>query len=381
MQQARTDNRIGLVDAFRNNEQIVATHIRRRLDLILELEAEQVWLGSGHRDLTEWIAAEMGISRWHAHRMVNAAHRIGTLPHVEAALRRNELSLEHVVELCRFVTPETERKHVTWAKRVKPKAVRRKADRELRKTTEEAADADRSRFLTHWWMDDGRLGIEAVLPPDQGAVVITALDRIADRVADIVDADDEGNTPPKVSIDVRRADALYALASSRLAHDQDVDRATIVVRAPLEALSGRDERRCWIDNGPTIAAETVRRLSCDTRIEFQLHNELGTTVGIGRIERTPPAWMKRALKHRDEGCTFPGCDSKRFLHAHHVVHWGRGGRTDLDNLVLVCTFHHKLVHEYGWDVDLHPDGGTRWRRPGGELYEPDRAGEQENKVA
>jgi hypothetical protein len=93
-------------------------------------------------------------------------------------------------------------------------------------------------------------------------------------------------------------------------------------------------------------------------------------VGIGPVSRTPPPWLLRQLRYRDRGCTFPGCESRRFLHAHHIEHWGRGGPTDLDNLVLVCTFHHKLVLEYGWGVELDLPGAPSWFRPTGRRYDP-----------
>ena len=70
----------------------------------------------------------------------------------------------------------------------------------------------------------------------------------------------------------------------------------------------------------------------------------------------------RQLKYRDRECTFPGCGARRFTQAHHIVWWERGGATDLDNLVLVCSFHHKLVHEYGWGLKR---GGTA--RSGGSI--------------
>jgi hypothetical protein len=77
----------------------------------------------------------------------------------------------------------------------------------------------------------------------------------------------------------------------------------------------------------------------------------------------------RQLRFRDHGCTFPGCGTSAFLQAHHTRHWEDGGRTDLDNLVLVCHFHHKLVHEFGWKVRL--DGLlTHWFRPSGRRYTP-----------
>lgn len=75
--------------------------------------------------------------------------------------------------------------------------------------------------------------------------------------------------------------------------------------------------------------------------------------------------MIRQLKYRDFGCTFPGCGIRRFTQAHHIRWWEHGGRTDLDNLVLVCSFHHTLVHEYGWSLTRDQDGTTRWFHPDG----------------
>ncbi|MDX1489430.1 MAG: HNH endonuclease signature motif containing protein, partial [Acidiferrobacterales bacterium] len=64
-------------------------------------------------------------------------------------------------------------------------------------------------------------------------------------------------------------------------------------------------------------------------------------------------------------CIFPGCHKKRFVDAHHVQHWSAGGETSLDNLVLLCTKHHTLVHEGGFTIDR--DFQNRWffRRPDG----------------
>jgi hypothetical protein len=68
-------------------------------------------------------------------------------------------------------------------------------------------------------------------------------------------------------------------------------------------------------------------------------------------------------------CTFPGCENKRFLTCHHIVHWIKGGRTDLDNLITVCTSHHALIHKAGWDVKL-VDGEVVWFQPLAQRYEP-----------
>jgi hypothetical protein len=75
--------------------------------------------------------------------------------------------------------------------------------------------------------------------------------------------------------------------------------------------------------------------------------------------------MRRALKARDRGCRWPGCTTKRHLHAHHVVFWSKGGPTALSNLVTVCHAHHRLVHEGGWDLRLERSGAVRVFTPDG----------------
>ena len=81
----------------------------------------------------------------------------------------------------------------------------------------------------------------------------------------------------------------------------------------------------------------------------------GTPLDVGRKRRTPPAPLRRALRRRDRGCRFPGCGSRRFLHAHHVVHWINGGETKLLNLILLCSRHHRLVHEGGHRIESPSD--------------------------
>jgi hypothetical protein len=91
--------------------------------------------------------------------------------------------------------------------------------------------------------------------------------------------------------------------------------------------------------------------------------------------------MLRQLRYRDRECTFPGCGTRRFTQAHHIVWWGLGGPTDLANLALVCSFHHKLVHEHGWSITrdqggtlqwLHPDGSSHRAGPGPPLEASER---------
>ena len=78
--------------------------------------------------------------------------------------------------------------------------------------------------------------------------------------------------------------------------------------------------------------------------------------------------MRRALRSRDRGCRFPGCENRRFLDAHHVHHWARGGPTHMGNLLLLCRHHHRLVHEGGYRVDRH----GRFYHPSGDRYPTSR---------
>jgi hypothetical protein len=119
-----------------------------------------------------------------------------------------------------------------------------------------------------------------------------------------------------------------------------------------------------------IHPATALRLACDCRLQAVLEDSDGHVTGIGHTSRCVPRWLYRQLLYRDRGCAFPGCEATAWLHAHHIVHWIRGGPTELDNLCLLCSYHHKLVHEYGWWMVLAEHGTTIWYRPSGALYDP-----------
>lgn len=297
---------------------------------------------------------------------IAAAHALEGLPLLSDAFRSGELGIDKVVELARFATEGTERRLIAWARGVSCGAVRRRADRELSHPIEDVRDAERYRSVTWWFNGEGtRFGLLADLPACDGAVIAKALQRTVDELP-VMPGEDGAH-----GVHARRADALVALASARIAADADPDRATVVVHADLDALIG-GTGGCEIENGPVIHNETARRLLCNGRIQTVIEDRAGRLVGVGRISREPPAWMMRQLRHRDGGCRFPGCGVRRFAQAHHIVWWERGGATDLDNLLLVCSFHHKLVHEHGWSIRgrateerwLRPDGSTFVAGPG-----------------
>lgn len=172
------------------------------------------------------------------------------------------------------------------------------------------------------------------------------------------------------SVRARRADTLVALCSARIAADPDPDRATVVVHASLEAIAATTNAE--LERGPVIAPETAERLLCNARVQALVEDGRGDVVSVTPIHREPPAWMVRQVRHRDRGCTFPGCGTQAFTEAHHIRFWRHGGRTELSNLTLICSFHHRLVHELGWKISRQPDRTLRWSRPDGTRYRTGR---------
>jgi hypothetical protein len=94
-------------------------------------------------------------------------------------------------------------------------------------------------------------------------------------------------------------------------------------------------------------------------------DEHGTPLDVGRKQRTVSTPLRRAVYARDRGCTFPGCERRRYLDAHHLRHWAEGGETRLDNLALLCTHHHRLLHEGGFRVARDADGRLHFERADG----------------
>jgi HNH endonuclease len=98
-----------------------------------------------------------------------------------------------------------------------------------------------------------------------------------------------------------------------------------------------------------------------------VEDEHGTPLDVGRKQRVVSTSIRRALRSRDRGCTFPGCGKKRFVHGHHIHHWANGGETSLQNLALLCTYHHRLLHEGGFSIDRDWHGAIYFRRADGRV--------------
>jgi hypothetical protein len=150
------------------------------------------------------------------------------------------------------------------------------------------------------------------------------------------------------------------------------ERFQVIVHLDQEALGPDGALGGTLEDGTRVSAETLRRVACDCGLVAT--GGEGEALSIGRRARSIPPAIRRALMLRDRGCAFPGCTHTAFLHGHHVEHWLHGGETSLNNLVMLCTFHHHLVHEGGWTATADTEGAFDFRSPAGTLVgaEPSR---------
>lgn len=150
------------------------------------------------------------------------------------------------------------------------------------------------------------------LPEEDGRTVINALERIVESHP--TPRDEEDNPEP---YEARLADALVELAGLRIGADSDPDRATVIIHAGQDTLTGTDDRGARIQDGPAISSETARRLACDCRYQTVTVDEFGIATGVGRMQRSVPAAISRIIRERDVTCRWPGCNRTRRLHCHH----------------------------------------------------------------
>ncbi len=355
----RNKPRATLIARVHELNRVVSSAQREMLSCLAELEQHESWLDDGAHDMPHWVSMQLGVSRWKAERWVAAGAALESLPAIAESFASAEIGIDKVVELTRFATPDDEEALLEWAGDVASGAIRRRGEELRRAERVEIEQIEEDRWLAWRWTDEGRrLLLEAELPAAQGAVVTEALDRLADEIPAMPGEES------RLLIGRRRADALTVACASGRHADGD---ATVVIHVQAETLTdnGANART---DDGVVLPIDVARRFLCNARVQTVVEAADGSVVGLGRTTREPSAWMVRQLRYRDRSCTFPGCGNTRFTQAHHIRWWSRGGSTDLDNLALVCTFHHRLVHEHGWNLERTPAGAMRWLRPDGVRY-------------
>jgi hypothetical protein len=341
----------------------------RLLELIGELDARQPWRHEAMPSCAHWLNAHCGIDLVTAREKVRIARVLPELPAVRAAFRDGEISYSKVRAITRVADRHNEAELLAMARAKNATQVERevKALRQADRLKESGAAfaAYRHRTFDCHIDESGTLVFEGRLPAEQGALLLQALDRAMDWLfrgqphrARLRRDDARVEDMPQP---VRRADALAILAERFLSEPpvaeeglNTADRFQVTVHASAEALPEygdvNPDDPPQLEDGAVLATESVRRLACDSALVRILTTGDGEVLDVGRKTRVIPPSIRRALKQRDGGCRFPGCCNTRFVDGHHIKHWADGGATRLDNLVLLCRHHHRLLHEGGYYV-------------------------------
>jgi len=345
----------------------LASHIYagtcRWLELVGELDRRGSWAESGSGSCAEWLAWRCAISPRAAREHVRVARRLGELSLVRTAFARGEVSYAKVRALTRVAGEATEEELLELARELTAAQLDRAVRALRRVTTADAEDLHAAAYVGYYWDDDGSLCFQGRLAPEDGALLLRALEAGRDTLRERMDQHEperwerleRGPAGPQDPVyRPSNADALVAVADAALSGTQrrGAERYQVVVHADMEALSEREAGGCSLDDGPAVAPETARRLACDSSV-----------VSAGRKTRIVPAALRRALQTRDRSCRFPGCENRRFVDAHHVEHWALGGETSLENLILLCRRHHRLVHEGGYSVVPRADESFVFQDP------------------
>jgi len=345
----------------------------RWLQLIREFDRRNGWSDGRLASCAHWLNFKCGLNLGAAREKVRVAHALEQLPLIAACMARGELSYSKVRALTRVACRATEKDllnialhgtayHVERTVRLFRRAM------QAQELSREASQQE-NRCVSYHWEDDGSLVLKARLPAVGGALVIKALDAALAQVPDHEVCTESGEEFP-LDHSARRADALVHVAQSALkggARDgKTAEHYQVVIHVDAECLrtetaAGRSSAgRTEIEGGPSIPLETIKRIGCDASVVGVIEDRAGKPLAVGRRTRTIPPAIRRALRARDAaGCQFPGCTYERYLDAHHIEHWAEGGKTELSNLVTLCRWHHRLVHEGG--IGVRPRGGGGWR--------------------
>ncbi len=328
--------------------------------LLREFDLRQGWKAYGNVDCADWLNWRCGIARVTGQEKVRIARALWGLPQIDEAFARGDLSYSKVRALCRVATQGNETELLGFALDSSAAQVeaycRRLRNGDAEVSAQDAKRLHESRSLCRQFREDGSGCLTVELPRVELELVLTALEFVGSTLPD----------DPTRSLFAKGADALLQMARDALAGHGDSGAAPesyqVVVHVDAAALS--------VGGGESdLPLPTVRRLCCDGSVVPMIDGDEGQSLNVGRKQRNVPTALKRALFARDRTCTFPGCHHDRYLDAHHIAHWADGGETSLDNLLVLCTTHHRLVHEGGFGIERARDGRYYFVRPDGRPVE------------
>jgi hypothetical protein len=356
---------------------------------IHEFDRDEYWRQGGMCSCAHWLNYRCGTGMNAAREKLRVANALPSLPRISASFSKGEISYSKVRAMTRVATADNEDFLLNIAHHGTAHHMERFVAQYCRaKQRHDSASANiqhQDRSFSHYYDDDGSLVIRGRIPAEQGAMIVKALRLGIDT------AEREDGEETHVPIATRRADAFVEMAESYLARGArasgNADRYQVMVHVTAETLKNTGDEHAktdpapvtavtlpsetnnlsHIEDGPHVTAETSRRIACDCSLTPLLTDKNDQPLNIGRKSRSIPPPMRRALQARDKGCRFPGCTHQYFIDGHHIKHWADGGETRLDNLVLLCRRHHRLVHEGGFACTRSNTGQLVFRDKRGEI--------------
>jgi hypothetical protein len=333
----------------------------RMLVLVREFDDRFGFAKWSFKSCAEWLAWRASISLPAAREKVRAAHALRRLPAISAAFAEGRLSYSKVRALTRVAHTGDEDLLLAYAIEATVPQVEERC-RQIRNVSPDsirhARRAWEDRSLTVWRNEArGTLRLTVELPIEDGELIVRALDCAVAAGEVTTDVDPAAVAESKgTAWCAQQADALVAVVRSYLSGGAEgeggstADHHQVVIHADAKALQGGTGRA-------DLPIETVKRWLCDCSVVLVTEDADGNPLDAGRKQRTVSTPLRRALYARDRGCTFPGCHRTRYLDGHHLKHWINGGETNPDNMTLLCTHHHRLLHEGAFSI-VRDEGGT-----------------------
>lgn len=338
------------LDEIERTVRVLEAERARRL---AEFERRGAQQDDGFLSVSAWLVARHRLAPSTAARRVRVARAMASMPRSAEASSAGELS-DAAIDLlasARGSHPEaftrTEEALVQAARTLPVSSLRsvvsywRQAQDMAEAETDEDERFGRRRLHVSPTLG-GMVRVDGDLDPEGGQLLLTALRAVMDADAH-AHRGLEFRTPGQ-----RRADALGEICRTWMdSSDRPAvqgERPHVLVTLDLEALEGRVGRSELVDVGP-VTPETARRLACDAKVSRIITSPGSQPLDVGRSSKVIPPALRRAVIVRDAGCRFPGCGRPpSWCDAHHIRHWADGGRTALDNLVLLCRPHHRAIH-------------------------------------
>jgi hypothetical protein len=149
----------------------------------------------------------------------------------------------------------------------------------------------------------------------------------------------------------------------------EADITVIIDYATLTTGEFHDHSVCETSYGTVLPPASVQRLLCNGRVTPVILDSNGNPFNLGRTVRHANRNQRRALRAIYRSCGFPGCDVGFWrCEIHHIHPWELGGLTDLANLLPICSRHHHVIHEGGWQLHLAPDRTLTITQPNSQTY-------------